>query len=323
MSAILIAELGGPEVLHVSEIAEPRPKVGEALVRVHASGVNFVDAYYREGKYKAPLPFVLGAEASGIVEEIGGGVEGLSVGDAVAWEGPLGSYAELAVVPGDQLVKVPEGVSLEAAGALMMQGITAHYLTHSTFPLKPGDTALVHAAAGGVGLLLTQMAVAIGARVIATVSTEAKARLAREAGAHEVILYTQTDFAVETRRLTDGKGVDVVYDGVGRSTFEQSLKSLRRRGMLALFGAASGPVPPFDLGRLSQLGSLFVTRPISLDYIVTREDLTRRTDEILGWVKEGKLKVHIGGVYTMQDAAQAHRDLESRKTTGKLILSIR
>jgi NADPH2:quinone reductase len=290
MKAIQITTVGGPEVLKVSELADPAPGVGEILIRVHASGVNFIDVYYREGRYKAPLPFVLGGEGSGVIEALGNDVTGFSVGDAVAWTGPLGSYAELAVVKAGSLVKVPEGLSLDTAAAMMMQGVTAHYLAYSTFQLKPGDTALIHAAAGGVGSLLTQIASALGVRVLATVSTEEKARIARDAGASEVILYGDTDFEVEVKRLTNGKGVDVVYDGVGKTTFEQSLRSLRTRGLLALYGAASGPV------------------------------LTQRTDMLFDWALNGKLKVHIDKAYPLEEVAQAHQDLESRKTIGKLIL---
>jgi NADPH2:quinone reductase len=322
MKAIQLTTVGGPEVLKVSELADPTPETDEVLIRVHASGVNFIDVYYREGKYKSSLPFVLGAEGSGIVEALGAEVTGFSVGDSVAWYGPLGSYTEFAVVKANIVVKVPQGVSLDTAAAIMMQGVTAHYLAHSTFQLKSGDTALIHAAAGGVGALLTQMAAALGVRVIATVSTAEKARVAREAGASEVIMYTESDFEVETKRLTDGKGVDVVYDGVGKTTFEQSLKCLRTRGLLALYGAASGPVPPFDLGRLSSMGSLFITRPISLDYVKTREELTQRIDALFRWLIEGKLKVRIDHSYPLDQVAQAHIDLESRKTIGKLILKM-
>ena len=322
MKAIQITTVGGPEVLRLSDLADPTPGTGEVLIRVHASGVNFIDVYYREGKYKSPLPFIPGAEGSGVIAALGEGVTGFAVGDAVAWYGPLGSYTELAVVKAAIVIKIPQGVSLDTAAAIMMQGITAHYLSHSTFELKAGHTALVHAAAGGVGALLTQMAAAIGARVIATVSTSEKAEVARAAGASEVILYTETDFEAETKRLTGGKGVDVVYDGVGLTTFEPSLKCLRKRGLLALYGAASGPVPPFDLGRLSSLGSLFVTRPISLDYVQTREELTGRTDDLFRWVLEGKLKVRIDRSYPLTEAAQAHRDLEGRGTMGKLLLTM-
>ena len=322
MKAIQLTTVGGPEVLKVSELADPTPGKGEVLIRVHASGVNFIDVYYREGKYKAPLPFVLGAEGSGHIEALGSEVSSFSVGDPVAWYGPLGSYTELAVVKANIVVKVPEGLSLDIAAAIMMQGVTAHYLSHSTFQLKAGDTALVHAAAGGVGALLTQMASALGVRVVATVSTPEKAQVARDAGASEVIIYTESDFEVETKRLTDGKGVDVVYDGVGKTTFEQSLKCLRTRGLLALYGAASGPVPPFDLGRLSQMGSLFVTRPISLDYVKTREEYTGRIDALFQWIIEGKLKVRIDKTYPLEQVAQSHLDLESRKVIGKLLLKM-
>jgi len=322
MKAIQIAAVGGPEVLKVCELPDLAPDAGEVLIRMHASGVNFIDVYYREGKYQAPLPLVLGAEGSGIIEELGEGVTGLSIGDAVAWYGPLGSYAELAVVNAPMVVKVPEGVSLEVAASIMLQGITAHYLAYSTFPLKAGDTALIHAAAGGVGSLLTQIACGLGARVLATVSTEEKAKIARDAGASEVILYGDIDFEVEVKRLTNGKGVDVVYDGVGKTTFEQSLRSLRPRGLLALYGSASGLVPPFDLLRLSTMGSLFVTRPISLDYVKTRAELTQRTDTLFDLVLTEKLKVHIDKVYPLSEVAQAHQDLESRKTVGKLLLSM-
>src|SRR5208282_3630503 len=305
-----------------THLADPLPGPDEILIRVHASGVNFVDVYYREGKYKAPLPFILGGEGSGIVEALGSSVTGFSVGDAVAWFGPLGSYAELAAVKADIVVKVPGGVSLETAAAIMMQGVTAHYLAHSTFQLKAGDTALIHAAAGGVGALLTQMAAALGVRVIATVSTEQKAKVAREAGASEVILYSQCDFELETKRLTGGNGVDVVYDGVGKTTFEPSLRCLRKRGLMALYGAASGPIPPFDLTRLSSMGSLFITRPSGLDYVKTRGELTQRTDALFRWILEGKLRVRIDRSYPLDQAGQAHIGLEGRTTIGKLILSI-
>ena len=322
MKAIQIRTVGGPEVLEVREVPDPVPQVGEALIRVHTSGVNFMDVYFREGKYKAPLPFIPGGEGSGHVEALGAGVADLSVGDAVAWLGSIGSYAEKLIVPADRLVRVPAGLDLQNAAALMVQGITAFYLSHLTFVLKPGHTALVHAAAGGVGLLLTQMAKRAGATVIGTVSTAEKAKLAREAGADEVILYTKQQFDEEVMRITKDAGLDVVYDGVGQSTFEQSLKCLRRRGLLALYGASSGPVPPFDLLRLSTMGSLFVTRPISLDYVRTREELTSVTDSVFGMFTSGQLNVPISRVYPLRNAADSHRDLESRKTTGKLLLSI-
>jgi NADPH:quinone reductase len=322
LKAIQVRTVGSPEVLEVREVPDPVPQAGEALIRVHTSGVNFMDVYFREGKYKAPLPFIPGGEGSGHVEALGAGVTDLSAGDAVAWLGSIGSYAEKIVVPADRLVRVPASLDLQNAAALMIQGITAFYLSHLTFALKPGHTALVHAAAGGVGLLLTQMAKRAGATVIGTVSTAEKAKLAREAGADEVILYTEQQFDEEVKRITQGEGLDVVYDGVGQSTFEQSLKCLRRRGLLALYGASSGPVPAFDLLRLSTMGSLFVTRPISLDYVRTREELTSVTDSVFGMFTSGQLNVPISRIYPLSNAADSHRDLESRKTTGKLLLSI-
>ncbi len=322
MKAIQITTVGGPEVLTVRELPDPTPGAGEVLIRTHASGVNFIDVYYREGKYKAPLPLIPGAEGSGVIEALGEGVTEFAVGEPVAWYGPLGSYAELVVVNSSIVVRVPEGVSLDKAAAVMMQGVTAHYLAHSLHELKAGETILIHAAAGGVGALLTQMAASLGVRVIATVSTEQKAEVARAAGASEVILYTESDFEAETKRLTNGKGVDVVYDGVGKTTFEQSLRCLRTRGLLALYGASSGPVPAFDLARLASMGSLFVTRPISLDYVKTREELTGRIDDLFRWILENKLNVRIDRSYSLEDAGQAHIDLESRKTIGKLLLAL-
>jgi NADPH:quinone reductase len=322
MKAIVVQTPGGPDVLKFSDYPDPVPKAGEALVRVHTSGVNFMDVYYREGKYKAPLPLIPGGEAAGHVEALGDGVTDLSIGDAVAWIGAVGTYAEKAVVPADRLVKVPPDIDLQDAAALILQGITAYYLSHLTFALKPGTTALVHAAAGGVGLLLTQMAKRAGATVIATTSTPQKAQLAREAGADEVILYTETKFDEEVKRITKGQGLDVVYDGVGQVTFEQSLKCLRRRGLLVLYGAASGPVPPFDLIRLSQMGSLFITRPISLDYVRTREELISVTGPLFEMFRTGQLKVKVNPPYALKDARKAHTDLEGRGTTGKLVLSI-
>jgi NADPH2:quinone reductase len=290
------------------------------LIRVEAIGVNFIETYFRKGVYKASLPLTPGSEAAGTVEELGPGVTGFAAGDAVASTSVLGSYAEYALVPAAQLVKMPDGVSMEQAAAAMLQGMTAHYLSHSTFPLKAGDTCLVHAGAGGVGLLLTQMATRIGARVITTVSTTEKAELSREAGASEVILYTEENFETEVKRLTGGKGVDVVYDSVGKTTFEQSLNCLRPRGLLALFGASSGPVPPFDLIQLSGKGSLFVTRPSLWHYIATRTELEWRAGDVLGWAAKGELKLRTEYVYDLVDAAQAQSDLEARKTTGKILL---
>jgi NADPH2:quinone reductase len=320
MKAIQIQQTGGPEVLTLADIPVPTLKAGEALVKVRASGINFIDVYYREGRYKTELPFIDGQEGAGIVEAVGEGVSEFKPGDAVVWCHVLGSYAEYAAVPLAMLVHVPQNLDLKLAAAVMLQGMTAHYLAHSTFPLKSGDTALVHAAAGGTGLLLTQMASQAGARVIATVSTEEKAKLAREAGAAEVIRYTQADFEAETKKLTDGRGADVVYDSVGRTTFDKSLNVLRARGMMVLYGGSSGPVPPFDLIGLSTRGSLFVTRPTLKHYILTRDDLLARAGAVLAAVEAGKLKVRMEHTYPLSEARQAHVDLEGRKTTGKLLL---
>ena len=320
MKAIQVFETGGPEVLTLVEVAVPVAGPGQVLIKVAATGVNFIEIYFREGRYKAPLPLTPGSEAAGTVEQLGEGVTGFAVGDAVATTAALGSYAEYALVPAAQLVKVPAGVELKLAAAVMLQGMTAHYLSHSTFVLKAGDTALVHAGAGGVGLLLTQMASAIGARVIATVSTEAKAELARGAGADAVILYTEADFEVEVKRLTDGRGVDVVYDSVGKTTFDKSLNCLRPRGLLALFGGSSGAVPPFDPIQLSAKGSLFVTRPTLWHYTATRAELEERAGFVLGGLAAGTLKVRAEHVYPLAEAAQAQIDIASRKTTGKLLL---
>lgn len=320
MKAILIRQTGGPEVMALEEVPAPEPKPGEVLVKVRAAGVNFIDIYLREGRYAATLPFINGQEGAGVVAEVGRGVTEFKPGDPVAWCGTLGSYAEYAAVPAASLVKVPKELDLRMAAAVMLQGMTAHYLVYSTYKLKPGDTALVHAAAGGVGLLLTQMAAQAGARVIATVSTAEKEKLAREAGATDVIRYTEADFEAETRRLTGGQGVEVVYDSVGRTTFEKSLRCLRRRGMLALYGGSSGAVPPFDLIELSKLGSLYVTRPSLKDYIATHDELMWRAGEVLDAAQAGRLKVRMEYSYPLADAAQAHRDLAGRRTTGKLLL---
>ena len=320
MKAIQIHTTGGPEVLELDDLPIPEPGPGQVLVRVEATGVNFIEIYFRKGVYKSALPLIPGSEAAGTVEELGPGVTGFAAGDAVASTSLIGSYAEYALVPAAQLVKIPEGLSMEHAAAAMLQGITAHYLSHSTFPLKAGDTALVHAGAGGVGLLLTQMAARLGARVITTVSTKAKAALSREAGASDVILYSHQSFEAEVKRLTGGKGVDVVYDSVGKETFEQSLNCLRPRGMLVLFGASSGPVPPFDLNQLSGKGSLFVTRPTLWHYIATRQELEWRAGEVLGWAVKGELKLRTEHTYPLVNAAQAQIDMESRKTTGKILL---
>jgi NADPH:quinone reductase len=320
MKAIQVKRAGGPEVLELVKLPVPEAKGAEAVVKIVAAGVNFIDVYYREGRYKAVMPFVPGQEAAGDVVAVGTNVTTLKAGDRVAYTMVLGSYAEYSAVAADRLVKIPEGVSYQQAAAAMLQGMTAHYLTHDTYPLKKGETALVHAAAGGVGLLLVQMAHGIGARVIGTVSTEEKAKLAREAGADDVILYTQTDFEAETRRLTGGRGVDVVYDSVGKTTFEKGLDILRPRGYMVLFGGSSGPVPPFDLIQLSQKGSLYVTRPTLTHYVATREDLEMRAGAVFSMIAAGKLKLRIAHTYSLEDAAQAHRDLEARRTTGKLLL---
>jgi NADPH:quinone reductase len=320
MKAIQIKQTGGPEVLEYVDLPTPTAKANEAVVKTTAIGVNFIDVYNREGRYKVPLPFVPGQEAAGIVEAVGKDVTTLKPGDRVAYASMLGSYAEYACVAADRLVKVPDAVDDRQAAAVMLQGMTAHYLTHDTFPLKRGDTALIHAAAGGVGLLLVQMAHNIGARVIGTVSTEEKAKLARDAGADEVILYTKSDFESESKRLTGGKGVDVVYDSVGKTTFDKGLNVLRPRGMMALFGGSSGAVAPIDPIVLTQKGSLFLTRPSLGHYIITSDELQKRAGAVFGMIAAGKLKLRIEHLYPLKDAEQAHRDLEARKTTGKLLL---
>jgi len=320
MKAIQVKQPGGPEAMELVELPVPAPKASEAVVKLAASGVNFIDVYVREGRYKAPLPVVLGQEGAGVVTAVGADVKSVKKGDRVAWSGQLGSYAEYAAVPADRLVPIPSGVTDQQAASAMLQGMTAQYLSHDTYPLKRGETALVHAAAGGVGLLLVQMAHNIGARVIATVSTDEKAKLAREAGADEVILYTQSDFEADTKRLTGGKGVDVVYDSVGKTTFEKGLNVLRPRGMMVLFGGSSGAVPPFDLITLSQKGSLYVTRPSLVSYIATREELVARSGAVFGMIAAGKLKLRIEHMYPLAEAQRAHRELEGRKTTGKLLL---
>jgi NADPH2:quinone reductase len=320
MKAIQIQATGGPEVLKLTELAIPQPGPGQVLIRVEAVGVNFIDVYFRKGTYKSALPFTPGSEAAGTVEELGPGVTGFAAGDLVASVGVLGSYAEYGLVSAAQLIKVPDGLTPEQAAAAMLQGMTAHYLATSTYPLKAGDTALVHAGAGGVGLLLTQIAVRQGARVITTVSTPEKAELSREAGASDVILYTEQDFETEIKRLTGGKGVDVVYDSVGKTTFEGSLNCLRPRGLMALFGASSGPVPPFDLIQLNSKGSLFITRPTLWHYVATRTELEWRAGDVLGWAAKGELKLRTEHMYPLAEAALAQTDLEARKTTGKILL---
>ncbi|MET9068279.1 quinone oxidoreductase family protein [Streptosporangium sandarakinum] len=317
MHAIVVRATGGPETLTYTEHPDPVPNPGEALVDVAAAGVNFIDVYHRMGRYPLSLPFVLGGEGAGTVTAVGEDVEGVSAGDTVAWSNVMGSYAEKVAVPVSRLVRVPEGVSAEVAAAVTLQGLTAHYLTHSVHEVKPGDDVLVHAAAGGVGLLLVQMAKLRGARVIGTVSTEEKEKLARQAGADEVLRYE--GFSEAVRDLT-GSGVHVVYDGVGAATFDGSLAALRPRGMMALYGQSSGPVPPLDPQVLNQRGSLFLTRPALAHYVATREELARRASDLFDWVASGKLKVHISGRYPLAEAARAHEDLEARRTTGKLLL---
>ena len=312
---------GGPEVMQLEEVQLAAPGPGQALVRIEAAGVNFVDIYHRSGQYSLPLPLAMGVEGAGTVEQVGPGVTDLRVGQRVAWTNVNGTYATHAVVPAEKLVPVPEGVSGKLAAAVMLQGMTAHYLTRDTYPLKRGEWCLIHAAAGGVGLLFCQMAKKIGARTIGTVGTDEKARLARKAGAEEVIVYSKADFEADAKRLTGGAGVSVVYDSVGKDTFDRSLKCLRRRGMLVLFGQSSGPVPPFDLQRLAAGGSLYITRPTLLgSYVATREELLARAAAVLDMVRRGELEVRIEAEIPIAQAAKAHELLASRKTTGKIVL---
>ncbi|WHT22189.1 quinone oxidoreductase [Crossiella sp. CA-258035] len=320
MRAVQVQAYGGPEVLVAAEVADPVAGPGELLVRVAASGVNYIDTYHRTGVYPVPLPFTPGLEGAGEVVAVGDGVTGHSVGARVAWASAIGSYAELVAVPASAVVPVPDGVDLVVAAGSMLQGMTAHYLTTSTYPVQAGDDVLVHAAAGGMGLLLTQFVKAKGGRVIGTVSTAEKEKLAREAGADEIIRYTEADVAEQARALTGGRGVSVVYDGVGASTFDASLASLRPRGVLALYGAASGQVPPVDLQRLNQAGSVFVTRPSLGHYTANREELVWRASEVLSGVADGSLNIRIGARYALGEARQAHEDLEGRRTTGKVLL---
>jgi NADPH2:quinone reductase len=322
MKLIQVRVLGGPENMQLVDAPTPTPGPQQALVKIAASGVNFIDVYFRMGLYKADLPITLGSEAAGTVEAVGPGVTEVAPGDRVAYAMARGSYAEYAVVPAWQLVKIPGHVDFTVAAAAMLLGMTAHYLTHSTYPLKSGDTCLVHAAAGGTGGLIVQMAKMLGARVFGTVSTDAKAQVAREHGADETILYTQQDFESEARRLTGGRGVDVVYDSVGRTTFDKSLGSLRPRGTMALFGQSSGPVPPFDPNILNAKGSLFLTRPGLPNHLLTRDELLWRAGDVLGWIDVGKLKLRIDSTYPLAEAAAAHRALEGRHTTGKLLLTV-
>lgn len=318
MRAIVVNSHGGPEVLALEDVPDPQPGAGQVLVDVGAAGVNFVETYNRSGHYPGKTPFTPGGEAAGTVAAVGEGVTSLSPGDLVVTTNAHGSYAEKTLIDAARAVRVPDGLDARQAAAALLQGMTAHYLIHSTYEVQPGDTVLVHAAAGGMGLILTQLIKLRGARVIGTVSTAEKERLAREAGADEVIGYD--GFADAVRELTGGEGVPVVYDGVGATTFDGSMAALRRRGMLALYGAASGPVPPVDPSRLQGGGSLFLTRPTLVDHAVTREELEWRAGDVLGWVASGDLKLHIGNEYALADARKAHADLEGRRTTGKLLL---
>jgi NADPH2:quinone reductase len=320
MKAIQVSQVDGPEALTLVDLPIPEPQPNEAVVEIKAAGVNFVDVYYREGRYPAKLPFVVGVEAAGVVTALGSEAKGVQPGDRVAYTGVLGSYAEYAAVPAERLVHIPTGIDFNQAAAAMLQGMTAHYLSHSTYKLQRGETALIHAAAGGVGLLLVQMAKKIGARVIGTAGSEAKAQLARDAGADECIIYTEADFETETMRLTDDKGVHVVYDGVGKATFDKDLNVMRLRGYVVLFGGSSGAVPPFDLIKLSHKGSLYITRPTLAHYTATREELEQRSGEVMQMIIKGDLQLRVHKIYKLAEAEQAHRDLEGRKTTGKLLL---
>ncbi len=320
MKAIRVHATGGPEVLNLEDLPVPTPGAGQAVVRLEAIGVNFIDVYYRIGLYQTPLPFTPGQEGAGTVTAVGDGVTQVVVGERVAYTGVQGSYVEYQVVPADRLVKLPRDVPARDGAAAMLQGMTAHYLMCSTFPIKKGDTCLVHAAAGGVGLLLCQIGKLRGATVIGTVSTEEKAALARTAGADHVIRYTEQNFETEVKRITGGRGVDVVYDSVGKTTFDQSLNCIRKRGMMVLFGQSSGPVPPFDPSVLNAKGSLYLTRPSLFAYISERSELLERSSEILGWIRDGKLKLRVGATYPLAEAAEAHRALAGRKTTGKVLL---
>jgi NADPH2:quinone reductase len=320
MKAIRIHGAGGPEVMRFEDVTEPTPKAGEAVVKVDAAGLNYIDVYFRSGLYKADYPLTLGLEAGGTVTAVGPNVSEVKVGDKVAYTGVPGAYAQLAAVPAARLVVLPSGVSTRQGAAAMLQGMTAHYLACSTYPLKKGDTCLVHAAAGGVGLLLCQIAKMRGARVIGTVSTDEKAKLAREAGADETIIYTRQDFEAEVKRLTDGKGLQVVYDAVGKTTWDKSLNSLAPRGLIALYGQSSGPIGQIDPQILNTKGSLFLTRPSLNHHIASRDELQSRAGEVLGWIRDGKLRVRTEFEFPLKDAGDAHRALEGRKTTGKVLL---
>ena len=314
--------VGGPEVMKYEDVDVPRPGPGEVLVKVTATGLNYLDVQYRIGRLKVPLPFTNGTEAAGVVSEVGSGVTDIKVGDRVAYTMILGTYAEYAIAPAARLVPVPADLDLRVAAAALLQGLTAHYLTHSTYPLKAGETAIVHAAAGGIGNVLTQVARLVGARVIATVGSDAKAELARQAGAHHVINYSTQDFEQEVKKITDGRGVDVVYDSVGKDTFDKSLNCLRHRGYLALFGFSSGLVPPFDPAILGIKGSLFLTRPGLNQYIATREELMMRARDLFKWLGDGSVKIRINHTFPLADAVKAHQELEARRTTGKVLLEV-
>jgi len=320
MKVVRVHKYGGPEVLTLEEIPVPEPKAGEARVKIAANGVNYIDIYQRTGLYPLQTPFTLGMEGAGVVDAIGEGVTEVKKGDRVAYAMILGSYAEYAIVPASKLAPLPSNLDAKSGAALMLQGMTAHYLAHSTCPLTKDDTALIHAAAGGVGLLLVQIAKQRGALVIGTVSTEAKAQLASDAGADHVILYTQTDFLAEVKRITDGKGVHVVYDSVGQTTFDKGLDCLRPRGTMVLFGQSSGPVAPFDPGKLAAKGSLFLTRPTLAHYTLARAELLQRAGDLFNWTASGELKLRIEKTFPLAEAAEAHRQLAGRQTTGKLIL---
>jgi NADPH2:quinone reductase len=320
MRAIRVAEYGGPEAMQLQELPTPKPGPGQALVRIEAAGLNFIDVYQRSGLYKGALPVPLGLEGAGVVETVGPDVTTVKAGARVAWTGVPGSYATHNLVPADRLVDLPAGVDTRSGAAAMLQGMTAHYLVHATYPLKRGDACLVHAAAGGVGLLLCQMAKRAGALVIGTVSTEDKAKLAREAGADHVILYTKQDFEAEVKRITAGKGLQVVYDSVAKDTFEKGLNCLAPRGYMVLYGQSSGPIAPFDPQVLNAKGSLYLTRPSLFHYTATREELVKRAGDVLGWIQSGQLKLRIGATFPLGEAAEAHRQLEGRRTTGKVLL---
>ncbi|HXV90824.1 MAG TPA: quinone oxidoreductase [Gemmatimonadales bacterium] len=320
MRAIQVGATGGPDVLRPVELPDPVPGATDALVRVTAAGVNFIDVYHRTGRYPLALPFTPGQEGAGVVVAVGAAVADLRPGDRVGWADGLGGYAELAALPAERLVPLPDAVTDRDAATALLQGMTAHYLSHDTCPIEPGDTVLIHAGAGGVGLLLTQLAKRRGARVVATVSTAEKEALSRAAGADEVIRYGESDFVAEVRRLTGGAGVRVVYDSVGRTTFDGSLRCLAPRGMLVLYGGSSGPVPPVDPMELSRHGSVFLTRPTLRHYVADRPALLRRAAQVLDWVTAGTLRLRVHATYPLDEAARAHRELEARATAGKLLL---